>query len=648
MCGIAAIVTARSDVDLTTALERMLPALRHRGPDGSGTMQIPVAGGWRIGLAHTRLAILDPTDAGRQPMPSHCGRLTTTFNGEIYNHLDLRRSVHGRAWRSGCDTETLLELWARHGEDSLQQLRGMFALAMVDSAQRQVWFVRDRLGVKPLFLAHPDPLTWVCASEVRAILASGLVAPRIDPAVVHEYLSLGSVAAPRTLLEGIESLQAGELLRFDLSSPQPVLSRKNYWSPAFVRRDSNTRLDPRAAAREIQTAFSTAATSHLISDVPIGVFLSSGIDSGALVEAVTRHHESIHTYTVSFADRSFDESAGAAATARLFGTTHHSLVVSAADVLARLPDVFDCYDLPSFDGINTWLISRIVREAGIKVALSGLGGDELFAGYGYHRLMARLDRASRRWPMRLATSGLLRCGRGGIRAEKLHAAAAARTYGERYFALRRLFSTAIVDDLLLDKSCRKTSPADRLLADVETLDPVNAFSALDMRFYMQNTLLHDTDQMSMAHGLEVRVPFLDHKFVETMASIPGPLKLPYPAARHPKALLVASIPRPLPREITHRPKTGFVLPWGCWLRNELRPFVRERLQNSRAARLCGLDFHRLDAWEQRFQAHDPRIRESDILCLTSLLSWAERTLGSQPLPTRSPPQPIATVRDTAA
>ncbi len=626
MCGFAGIVTLRKDLDLQKPLLRMLAALRHRGPDGAAAGELRLQSGWRIGLAHARLAILDPTDAGLQPMCTPDRNLWTVFNGEIYNHVEVRSRLNFSDWRSGTDTETILQAWQERGDSALSLLRGMFGLCLLDVRQQKLWVVRDRLGIKPVYFAQVNDSLILVASELRAVLASGLIARSLDTRAVPAYLHLGAVAPPLTLAKGVERLHPAELREIDLSGPAPRVQSRRYWFPPFVERGALPAATLTDRIQSLKLAFNEAADSHLLSDVPVGVFLSGGIDSGAIVEAISRRHSRVETFSVAFAEQQFSEATLAEATARRFGTHHQTLILTPAEMLRMMPDAFAAYDTPSFDGINTWLISRVVRTAGVKVALSGIGGDELFAGYGYHRLMQRLGRPGFRVAARGVAAGLRMLGRENIRSLKLRLASASSNRMQQYLELRRILSPSLLKPLLTDNSGEVIPVSERRECEdaISRLDAVNAFSFLDMRCYMQNTILRDADQMSMAHGLELRVPFLDHVVVEAVARLPGSLKLKSLDGHRNKSLLLKLLDRHLPTGSVTGRKRGFVFPWNQWLRHELKDFMIAGMENRTAIATAGLNEAAVIKICRMFQNGDPNVRSTDILCLLTLLNWTER------------------------
>jgi asparagine synthase (glutamine-hydrolysing) len=629
MCGIAGILTRRDDLDLAAPLEAMRLALRHRGPDDDGCAQVALPGGYRLGLAHTRLAIIDLSAAGHQPMTDPESGSWIAYNGETYNHQSVRKRLDGVRFRSTSDTETILKGWMRDGAAILSSLRGMFSFALYDGRRRQFWLVRDRLGIKPLYVSRVNPDTWVFASELRALLASGLVERRLNPAAVQSYLALGAVTAPWTLLAGVESLLPAESWRFDLSSDaggfQP--RRERYWRPAFAA-SGEPELRRKEAIEQLRPVVLEAAALRMVSDVPVGVFLSGGIDSSSVVAALAAQGYPLRSFSVVFGERRYDESEHSRRIARHFGTEHTELCLSPRQVLEGMPQALAAYDQPSIDGVNTYFISQATRQAGVKVALSGIGGDELFAGYSYFRLMARLERGWPRLLARLAHGVLRRLSPHSTRTTKLGAILSSNgSRVAKYAVCRRVLAAERGRALFPGDGTNGLMPTevqDELEAAAAGLDAVNAHSLLELSLYLANMLLRDLDQMSMAHALEVREPLLDHVLVETAARLSGRLKLAPGRCGASKALLVDALPVELPRSVLNRPKMGFVFPWERWLRHELQGLAAEVFADRDAARAAGLDAAAVWQLWADFLAARPGVRYSDVLCLLHLLHWVRQ------------------------
>jgi asparagine synthase (glutamine-hydrolysing) len=638
MCGIAGILTAQPDLALTSALEAMRDSLRHRGPDDDGLAEVALPHGLRLGLAHTRLAILDVSSAGHQPMTDPETGSWIVYNGEVYNHRALRRHLTGCRFQGSCDTETVLLAWARHGQAILSELRGMFAFALYDGRRQQFWLVRDRLGVKPLYVCRAGPDTWVFASEVRALLAAGLGGQRLYRPAVQSYLAFGAVPDPWTLIEGVQALRAGEAWRFDLGAGSAHLrpNRVRYWRPAFS--PTGGRVEPRRSSHptrqealaQLGPVLRDAVTLRMLADVPVGVFLSGGIDSSAIVSVLCSQGFKPRTFSVTFGERRYDESAHSRRVAQHFSTEHSELLLRPEQVLEEFGSVLDAYDQPSLDGFNTYFVAQATRRAGITVALSGLGGDELFAGYPYFRYLARFEHRVQRGLARVLYGLLRMVGSSGMRTQKLGALlSGAGSRLSNYAVCRQVMLAGRRRALLARPVERDLLPLPaEVTADLEeateSLGPVNAHSLLELSLYLGNMLLRDTDQMSMAHSLEVREPLLDHALVDAVARLPGPLKMAPGRQGAVKALLLDALPAPLPSPVVRRPKMGFIFPWEHWLRQELRPQVTATLTDREALEAAGLNAAAAKALWDGYLARQPGLRYTDVLCLVNLLAWVKR------------------------
>lgn len=587
MCGIFGIVARNAQIP-DGVLERGTQSLAHRGPDDSGTILLRDSGD-EIGLGNRRLAILDLSPLGHQPMHDPETGNWIVYNGEIYNFRDVRSELAnaGTTFASHSDTEVLLKAYARWGQQCLTRFRGMFAFALWDSGRHCLFLGRDPMGIKPLYYAQSGPFL-LFASEVRTLLDTGLVRRAIDHAGLANYLSFGSSYDPVTLIEGVRVLPAGHFLiwqggtrhetsYWDLvgaSSPGPA-------APLFAENEA-------VAAARLQPILEEAVRMQLVSDVPVGVFLSGGIDSSALVSILSRGGVTPSTFSIVFREADFSEAAYSRTIAAKFHTDHHEISVSQADVLEAIPDALRAMDLPTMDGINTYFVSRQARRAGVKVALSGLGGDEVFAGYSSFHTVPRMERFARFWkhaprPVRGAFASAfsaitprndqnrklasLVCGNGLI--------------PHPYFLSRMLFTPGQRASLLRDQVAETSAAAESAQRDVldrsSTLDPVNRVSYLESRCYMLNTLLRDSDFMSMSQGLEIRVPLIDHHLAKAVLALPGKWKL----NGTPKKLLVGALEGSLPSEIVHRPKRGFTLPFEHWMCQELRAGMEPVLQAKR-------------------------------------------------------------------
>lgn len=592
MCGIFGIVAKNAAIP-AGVLERGTQALAHRGPDDSGTILLRdnAVGSTEIGLGNRRLAIIDLSPLAHQPMHDIESGNWIVYNGEIYNFRDIRNELErsGTNFVSHSDTEVVLKAYARWGDGCLTRFRGMFAFALWDASKHRLLIARDPMGIKPLYYAQTGAF-FLFASEVRTLLGTGLVPHRIDRAGLLDFLTFGSAYDPLTLIEDIRALPAGHTLTWENGR----ISESSYWDlidpPAVGSEATGHPRSEVVSGRDLQELLEESVRMQLVSDVPVGVFLSGGIDSSALVSIVSRGGVTPSTFSIVFREAEYSEAEHSRAIAAKFHTDHHEITVSQTDVLASIPDALRAMDLPTMDGINTYFVSRETRKAGVKVALSGLGGDEIFAGYSSFRSIPWWERIERFWGhvpafgRESVAAAFTAMARASDQNRKL--SLLVRDNGQvphPYFVSRMLFTPEQSGLLLrsLDGSVRdKADAAQRdWLQHSLALDPVNRVSYLESRCYMVNTLLRDADVMSMSQGLEVRVPLIDHQLAKTVMGIPGSAKM----GSTPKRLLVEALAGSLPDEIVHRPKRGFTLPFEHWMRQELRPEVEPLLRAKRVS-----------------------------------------------------------------
>jgi asparagine synthase (glutamine-hydrolysing) len=563
------------------------------------------------------------------------GRYSITFNGEIYNYLDLRKRLEdeGVEFNTNTDTEVMLRLFAKRGAGCLAHLRGMFAFAIRDDATGELFAARDRLGIKP-FYYYTGGDCFAFASEVRALLASRLVPRALDYVSVNSLLSFGAVQEPRTIIEGVRSLPPGYFIR--VSSEGRVVELSRYW--ALPRNKQN--VDRAAAIAETRARLDESVRLHLMSDVPLGAFLSSGIDSSSIVALMSRHAPGrVKTFTVVFKEGEFSERELSRRVAERWGTAHTEIALSESDMLKELPEALSGMDQPTIDGVNTWIISRATRRAGITVALSGLGGDELFGGYPSFQRAASMRRTGRALGLlghgvrRQIGSLVTAMGGGSLAVQKMSAAIEAGSDPLSLYACSRgLFSRESRNALL------KTTATPRSPYDIpeETLalldehhangDAFNRVSLYEMALYMGNMLLRDTDAMSMASALEVRVPLIDHELVEWVYALPEELKI----GRTKKALLVEAMGDDLFAEVSRGVKKGFALPFERWLHTALRPFLSDTLNDEVAVGRAGLDGRAVADVVNRFDERSPSTSWSRVWGLAVLVDWC-RTNGVEPV-----------------
>ncbi len=574
----------------------MAAAMRHRGPDEEGfLMREPRAPGLALGMR--RLSIIDLA-GGHQPIWNETRDVAVVFNGELYNYRELRErlTLLGHRFTTQSDTEILVHAWEEWGEECLTELRGMFAFALLDLRGRfatapLLFLARDPLGIKPLYYTQTAE-GFAFASEVRALLAAGAARKTISTDALTSYFLFGSVSEPVTLLEGVFSLPPGHRMLLYVPERRRVPRARPWWDPQSspAARDPEKPSDLSSAAQRLRPLLEGSVGAHLIADVPVGLFLSSGLDSSAIAALAARAQKGIRSFTLTFPGTSYDESALARTTAKHCGTQHKEVPLDGNAVLSRLEEALGALDQPTMNGINTYFVSWAAREVGLKVALSGLGGDELFAGYRTFAdapRLARLIRLAwfvpailRRAMLPLVKSLASRPGAPDAAGKAAAAWMKPDALPHPYFFARALFPAEELKRLMEPRFRPSTVGADGVTLDptwlgwlergadeARKLEAVAGIGWLEMRSYMVSTLLRDTDSVSMAKSLEVRVPLLDTALVEFVCSLRD-------AARNraggQKALLVEALGDLLPEEILRQPKRTFTLPWEDWLRGPLR------------------------------------------------------------------------------
>lgn len=575
MCGINGIFAYRGGTVDRDELERTRDYMTPRGPDGCGLW---LSIGQRIGLGHRRLAIIDLSDAAAQPMATEDGRYHVTFNGEIYNYRELRGELErqGVRFRTQSDTKVLLHLYRRGGQRMVHRLRGMFAFAIWDDAETTLFLARDPYGIKPLYYAD-DGHTFHFASQVKALKAGGSLSATLDPGGIVGFMLWGSVPEPHTMYEDIRTLPAGCCLTVGAAGRADATC---YWDVAAAVARSVTRANevPRGEEREfVRAALLDSVRAHMVADVPVGAFLSAGLDSSTLVGLAREiTGKRLRTVTLTFEDfagKPTDELPLAREIARQLDVDHTAVILGMSDVEAQLPAFFRAMDQPTIDGINTWFVSMATAQAGLKVALSGLGGDELLGGYqtfgripemvAKYRSFARFPRISRAYRQVHAilsarfdfidprSAGLLEYG---------------GTFDGAYRIQRGVFMpwelTQVLDpEFAREGLLRQPSIASTRPTTAATSDGFAEVIRLESSRYMRNQLLRDTDWISMAHSLEVRVPLVDRDLTERIAGLAVTGRI-----GSGKSILPASLARPLPSSVLEKPKTGFTVPIWKWLR----------------------------------------------------------------------------------
>ncbi|MGE0708058.1 MAG: asparagine synthase (glutamine-hydrolyzing) [Planctomycetota bacterium] len=639
MCGIAGSLGLPLAV-ARPAVERMRAALRHRGPDDEGLVVLEAGDLPPVVLAHTRLSIVDLSPTGHQPLPADEQDPQApwiVFNGEAYEAPELRQelALRGRACRGTSDTEAVLRGYQEWGLDCYERVRGMFAWCVADPGARRVWLARDRLGIKPLYLSRPEGGGLLFASELRALLAAGaeLVPRRLHAPALEGFLAQGAVFGDQSLVAGARLLPAGGSFLLDWEG-RP-LREEIRWRPPFVRppdqHEKKEKKEKKAARRELAVdrlhhVLREAVALHLRADVEVGLFLSGGVDSAGLATTIVEQRPDLHTISLGFDVPELDESAAAAAIARALGTRHHARRLAGAAALGAFEAVLDAVDQPTVDGFNTWFVAREARAQGLKVVLSGTGGDELFCGYESFTDVPRARRVGLMLgPARRALSLLApfagRLGRGVVKLSEL---------ARRPLDLIELY--LLRRELLLPEERLALFPAGEgagvplaalapLREELRGLDPVSRVSRLELGLYLQHMLLRDADAFSMAHSLELRVPLLDHRLVEEVAPLPARWKLG--ARGRPKPLLVDAVGPVLPKQALG-PKRGFTFPWESWLRGPLAQRARDALGARATWQSLGFDSEAALRLGEALERGDPRVPALGVLALVVLEDYARR------------------------
>lgn len=608
MCGIAGIVVpenARVD-DVRSALETMRAAQHHRGPDDAGTYWNEHA---RVGLANCRLSIRDLSPAGHMPMCA--AHVCITYNGEIYNAEALRAELvqQGHRFVSHSDTEVILRGYLQWQEGVLTRLRGMFAFGILDAAAGTLLLARDPLGIKPLYYSHTAPFCF--ASELRALTEARLTSRVIDDVALSAYLQLGSIPAPLTIYRDIAALPPGHsaLVRW---RGRTNLEVRRYWTP----RPTNTS----ATVPDVKTALAEAVASHLVSDVPVGAFLSGGLDSSSVVALAMRASgQALRTCSIAFESSAFDESGYARAVANALGTQHHERLVTRGSFMSNLDGFVGALDQPSIDGFNTYFVAQTAREIGLKVALSGLGGDELFGGYPTFRGVPRLVRAIRT-TRALTGGGAAQAISAVTRSDRWRKVAeAARrpaTPASAFLVYRGLFTRTEASQML-----RAPDPFDTSRYIAESAGSPGSSLAewvgrAELATYTSSQLLRDSDVMSMAHSLELRVPLLDSRLVETVDALPPAERFRGPGN---KGLLRELMQDELPALVLERTgRQGFTFPMQEWLAAD----DARKLWTWDAPIMRHFNRGELNALQQRFRAG--RTHWSRVWSLMALNQWSQR------------------------
>jgi asparagine synthase (glutamine-hydrolysing) len=624
MCGINGIVSVGGKETRQNCLEKMNVKLKHRGPDDDGTFSDDY-----ISLGQTRLSIIDLSSAGHQPMHSEDGKYSIVFNGEIYNYLEVKKYLITQNFpinfKTKTDTEVLLYAYIYLKEKCLELLNGMFAFCIYNQVTKDIFIARDRLGIKPFYYAF-DSTKFVFSSETRPILESKLFNFNLDTDSLVDYIRYQTVHAPNTIIEQIKMLPTGHFVTFNANAINPIFTE--YWSITKNRKINNA-INYNEAKEITKEKLSQSVKRRLVADVPFGAFLSGGIDSSAIVALMSKENNSqVSTFSVTFEEEEYSEAPYARRIAEKYNTKHNEIKLNANDFLNEVPNALNAMDHPSGDGPNTYVVSKATKNAGITMALSGLGGDEVFAGYDCFKRAFSFEKNN--WikniptPIRKTLAKFYLMQKQGVQSEKI-----AEILGSKEFSLatfyastRKMFVEENVKKIISFPIHQDNFVEKLFNSNLKNFDSKNELisqiSFAEISTYMQNVLLRDTDQMSMAVALEVRVPFLDYELVEFVTGLNDTIKFPH----SPKKLLVDSLGDLLPPEIVNRPKMGFTFPWKNWLKKEMKEFAEHHIEQlSKRTQFNEKEIKNL--WN-RFLNNDTTVTWSRIWYLLVLNNWLEQ------------------------
>lgn len=612
MCGIAGIVGGNFDKN-NHPIRTMTEALVHRGPDAKG---YHINGD--VALGHTRLAVIDTSEKANQPFISQDGRYTLVYNGEVYNFREIRKRIPEYRFLTDSDTEVVLAAYIKWGVACLDLFNGMFALGVWDARQKKLFVARDRLGIKPLYYAEGD--CFIFSSEIRSILKSDLVSKKINTERIGEFLSYQSVNPPNTIVDEIKQIVPGHYMLYGKGS----LREHSYWTPT---QHFKPNLMGRAKVKsDIKELLFNSVERRMISDVPVGAFLSGGIDSTVIVGIMSRLSEKpVQSISMIFKEKDFDESNYSRLIARKFKTNHHEIELDAQGLLNELPSAFAQLDSPAGDFMNSYLIAKWAKNEGLTVALSGSGGDELFAGYPVFDQYPRLSR-SMLWllhpDVRRSVSPLISFFLPNHKRARIQELLGLRKVSfEHLYPIFRKIYTARELKQVFNGKISGFSSITQILEKVHNLNEVplqSRLSIAELITYTQNVLLRDMDRMSMAHSLEVRTPFLDHELVEYVVNLKNDFKKPIGSKR----LLIESMDGLVPQEIVNRRKQGFTFPWEKWMQGELKEFCTDQIDALENFRLFDMQVVQKN-WKS-FIAKEQCVPWSQMWLLVVLSNWMNK------------------------
>jgi len=616
MCGINGIYQFSGLKIEKNCVEKMNQSMIHRGPDAAGVFKDNF-----VQLGHRRLSIIDVSEQSNQPFFCNDNRFVIVFNGELYNYKELKNQLTDYIFKTNSDTEVVLAAYIKWGKQCVKQFDGMFAFSVWDTKNQSMYIARDRMGIKPLYYKLDNEKV-IFSSSVKSILNSGLVKRKLRQDSVIDYLRFQTVHAPYTIIEDVYSLMPAQYLYFTEEKQE----LKTYWDPskAFIFPDK----DIETVKSKVSDLLSTSVEKRMMSDVPFGAFLSGGIDSSIIVGLMAKkHNQKVDTFSVVFKENEFSEAEYAQQIAKQYATNHHEIELSVNEFKDMIPTALSFMDHPSGDGLNTYVVSKKTAESGIKMALSGLGGDELFGGYSVFTQIPHLQ--SKKWLASFPNYARKYAGitnhllKGTVESSKINEILKQEYFDSEY--IYQFYRQTLMDDQLKGLVNINKLPLNRVFeithdligynTDGWSLPTLSRLSVAEFSTYMQNTLLRDADQMSMANSLEVRVPFLDHHLVEYTLGIKDKFKKP----TSPKKLLVDSFKNLIPESIYNRPKMGFVLPYEKWMKGELNSFCKENLNEIK--NIPYINNNGIDKLWKAFENDNKRVGWSRIWHLVVLGHW---------------------------
>jgi asparagine synthase (glutamine-hydrolysing) len=620
MCGIAGILANGAPEVAQDAIHKMISASRHRGPDATGFEKIPLTNG-HLFLGHARLSIIDLSELSNQPMRDPATNSWLVYNGEIYNFQELREELQnvGMVFTSRGDTEVLLKALVQWGEEALPKLKGMYAFGFWNGLKKELLLARDPLGIKPLYYSN-SPGLFIFGSEVKTIQASKLGDFSLDRSAMKSFLIYGAVIRPSTVISEIKELIPGQILKVSEKGEIRFTPNPN----GFLKPKCEVNLSFDEVVSLVKGELSKSVKFHLLSDVSLGIFLSGGIDSSILALMASKESRKINLLTVGFPEEEFSEVKYARIVAECAERKHEVIFLTANDLEGFLPDALSSMDQPTVDGINTYVISNVGASLGIKVLLSGLGGDELFGGYTTFRNIPTLLR----YKSLLAKLARLKIKFGGQNLNKWHKILRLNEiqgFREIYLLYRSIrwagASGGFPDGTRI--------PPDEFVVPYETwealgtndIDEFYRVAFLELTFYMANQLLRDSDVFSMANSIELRVPYLDLSVVTRALALPKHYHLGFWMGKKITKEILKEMCPELP---LNRKKMGFTFPWEHWLRGSLKEMVSETLFNETLYKNVGLDFKKGKDIFAAFQNNHPLVSWYQVWSLFVLLNWQER------------------------